>query len=62
MRLKNLLLSARDRVLNNNEYLLKEGQSQNYLYMLMSGKLRVERQVQVESLNYWPEDTQTTWT
>lgn len=31
------------------------------MYILVSGKLRVERKVNVESINYWPDDCNKTW-
>ena len=54
-RLKNLFINAKERVMNNDECLIRERQEQPYIYMLISGKLRVERHVQVESCNYWPD-------
>jgi len=53
-RLKNLLVMAKDRILNVDECLVRENQEQSYIYLLTQGKVRVERQVEVESNNYWP--------
>ena len=39
------MANSKERILNSDEYLIREGQGQSYVYMLMSGKLRVERQV-----------------
>ena len=60
-RLKNLLMNARERVLNADECLIREQQAQPYIYLLVSGKLRVERKVKVESLNYWPDAATKDW-
>ena len=55
-RLKNLLQVSKERILNNDECLVREEQDQSYIYLLVQGKIRVERIVQVESVNYWPQD------
>ena len=59
-RLRNLINCAKDRLLCNDECLIREQQAQSDVYMLVSGKLRVERKVKVESNNYWP-DTDQCW-
>ena len=60
-RLKNLLIGAKERILRINECLVREEQAQPYIYLLISGKLRYEKKVSVESVNYWPEDMNTNW-
>ena len=55
------MLTAKERVLNNDECLIREKQAQPYIYLLVSGKLRVERLVKVESRNYWPEHVNCSW-
>ena len=59
--LKKLLEGAKERVLNNDECLIREQQAQPCIYLLISGKLRVERKVSVESVNYWPVDFSKNW-
>ena len=41
--LKNMIISSKERVLNNDECLMREEQSQNYVYLLLKGKVRIER-------------------
>jgi len=60
-RLRSLMLEAKQRILNNEECLIREKQAQPFVYLLLEGKLRVERMVSIESLNYWPQDTNKTW-
>lgn len=60
-RLKVLMLDVKERILNKDEVLIREKQSQPYIYMLLEGTLRVEKQVINESLNYWPKDKQKSW-
>ena len=52
---------SKERILNNDECLMREEQHQSYIYLLTHGKVRVERHVEVESFNYWPEDYNKSW-
>ena len=54
-------MCAKERVLNVDECLIREQQEQPYIYLLVNGKLRVERKVKDESRNFWPDDANNNW-
>ena len=54
--LRNLCAEAKDRILQEGECLFRDGTQANYVYMLLEGKLRVEKEVLVSAINYWPLD------
>ena len=54
-RLKNFITEAKVRILNKDEILCRENCWQNYTYLLVEGKVRVEKTVFVEQMNYWPK-------
>lgn len=45
---------SRERMLSKGEYLAREGTPMNFAYLLLEGSLRVEKEVEVKSLNKWP--------
>lgn len=55
------MLEVKERILNKDEYLIREKQGQPYIYLLLEGQLRVERRVTDETMNYWPKDKSSNW-
>ena len=54
--MRNLVAEAKDRILQDGELLFKDGTTAHYLYFLLEGALRVEKEVFVSSKNYWPTE------
>jgi CRP-like cAMP-binding protein len=44
----------KERILYKDEVLFRDGTKADYIYFLLKGKLRVEKEVDVEAVNYWP--------
>ena len=42
--------------MEEGEFLFKDGTPANFIYFLFEGKLRVEKEVLVQSVNYWPKE------
>lgn len=40
--------------MGKDEVLLRDGIQADYVYFFLSGKLRVEKEVDVSNVNYWP--------
>ena len=55
-KLNSLLFEVKERILQKDECLCREGMALNYVYFLMNGRLRVEKEVDVYDKNYWPTD------
>ena len=53
-----MVTEAKDRVLQEGEFLFKDGTTAHYMYFLLEGALRIEKEVFVSSKNYWPIDGQ----
>jgi hypothetical protein len=41
-------------VLNKDECLFRDDTSADYMYLLVKGRLRVEKEVDVSAANHWP--------
>lgn len=48
----------KERVLAKDEVVFCDGTQADYIYLLVKGRLRVEKEVEVSSVNHWPEDVQ----
>lgn len=57
-KLRPFLHDAKERFLYRGECLVREGTLTNYVYFVLQGKLRVEKEVTVKSGNKWPVDFQ----
>ena len=53
-RLKNLLFEVKERILDKGECLCRESQELNFIFLLVKGKLRVEKEIDINDKNYWP--------
>ncbi len=51
----------KERVLAKNEVVFCDGTPADYVYLLIKGRLRVEKEVEVSSVNHWPEKN-ASWT
>jgi hypothetical protein len=51
---------AKERILKKDEVLFRDETSANYFYFLLKGRVRVEKVVDVNSINYWPK-TSKSW-
>lgn len=52
--MKSLVIEVKERVLNKDECLFRDGTSADYMYLLVKGRLRVEKEVDVSAVNHWP--------
>jgi CRP-like cAMP-binding protein len=52
--LRSLVTEAKDRVLSDGEFLFKDGTTAHFMYFLLEGTLRIEKEVYVTQKNYWP--------
>ena len=50
------MMECKERILSLGECLFRDRQMAHSTYMLISGKLRVEKTVPTETQNYWPLD------
>ena len=53
-RLRPFAVELKERVLEKDECLVRESTASNYLYFLIEGKLKVEKEVIVKYQNRWP--------
>jgi hypothetical protein len=49
-----------ERRLHKDECLLRDNTEAEYVYFFIQGRLRVEKEVDVSALNYWPH-SKSTW-
>jgi CRP-like cAMP-binding protein len=54
------MADAKERLMHKGEYLVREFMHVNYIYFLLAGSLKIEKEVVVTSTNKWPgEGSQT---
>jgi len=54
-RLRTFLVDGKERVLVKGECLVREQTISNYIFFLLQGKLKVEKEVVVHCHNAWPD-------
>ena len=54
--LKSFVTDVKERLLCEGEFLFKDQTAAHYLYFLLEGELRIEKEVFVSSKNYWPAE------
>ena len=50
------MYEVKERILDKGECVCREGQALNFVYLLVKGKLRIEKEIDVNDKNYWPID------
>ena len=50
------MYEVKERILDKDECLCREGQALNFVYLLVKGRLRIEKEIDVNDKNYWPTD------
>ena len=52
--MRGFVSDIKERIMGKDEVLLRDGIQADYVYFFLSGKLRVEKEVDVSNVNYWP--------
>jgi len=53
-RVESVIKESKERILQEDECLFRDQQLAHSVYLLISGRIRIEKTVQTEVQNYWP--------